>query len=57
MDNSLKGLIDALGAISESLGIMRDQLLKQGFTRLEAVKLCGDMLITLLSQSSHGGDQ
>ena len=50
MPNPMNDLINGLGAIAETLGIMRQNLLAQGFTRPEAVQLCNTMLAMMMSQ-------
>lgn len=50
MNNPMKDLINGLGAIAETLGIMRTNLMKQGFTRHEAVQLCNTMLAMMMPQ-------
>ena len=42
MDDPVKGLIEALGAIVELMAAYRDRLMENGFTREEAVLLCRD---------------
>ncbi|GHV06297.1 hypothetical protein FACS1894217_04690 [Clostridia bacterium] len=56
-NEEIKGIINALGAMSEMLGAYRDMLLIQGFTRVEAVQLCQAYMAIALSNkpSQHEG--
>ena len=38
----IENIVDAVGALGEILGVYRDSLLKNGFTRNEAIVLCED---------------
>lgn len=55
MNSELKLLIQSVGALSELLGIMRDEFVKNGFTRDEAVYLVGVILETVIN--SKGSEQ
>lgn len=39
MDQKLKELITAVGALAEMMRLFRDELMKNGFTRKEAIQL------------------
>lgn len=41
-------LLDALGSLSEMAGFFRDNLMRQGFTRGEAVMLAGQFLCAMI---------
>lgn len=51
-------LINAIGAMGEMCGLLRESLLKNGFTRDEANHLVGVFLAeTLKSSNSQGGKE
>ena len=51
MPDKLKKFITGLGAIAESCGILRDQLISSGFTRTEAITLCQTYIQTLVTKA------
>ena len=53
MNNGAKEILIALGATSEVLGIFRDQLITNGFTREEAIDLCKTCLSTILTKNTE----
>lgn len=44
MNEEVQKLLNAIGGIAESLGVLRENLIKNGFTRLEAIQLCNTYL-------------
>ena len=44
----INGLVIAIGAAGELLGATRDSLLRNGFTREEAVDICAKMLLNMM---------
>lgn len=44
MSDELKKLLMSVGALSELLGVMREEFMKSGFTREESVYLIGVVL-------------
>jgi hypothetical protein len=44
LSDDLRNLLQSIGALSELLGIMRDEFIKSGFTREESVYLVGQIL-------------
>ena len=53
MSDNVKQFIQGLGAIAESCGILRDQLISNGFTRTEAITLCRTYLQSLVTQAKN----
>ena len=43
--------LTSLGALAESMGVFRDNLIENGFTREEAVGLCAEMLANLFHRN------
>lgn len=54
MSDDLKDLLQSIGALSELLGIMRDELIKGGFTREESVYLIGVILESVVTNRNNG---
>lgn len=52
MNGELKFLLQSIGALSELLGIMRDEFVKNGFTRDEAVYLVGVILESVVNSKN-----
>lgn len=52
MNGELKYLLQSIGALSELLGIMRDEFVKNGFTRDEAVYLVGVILESVVNSKN-----
>lgn len=46
-NNSLKDLIMATGALCEMAGLLRDNLIRNGFTREEAVNIAGSYVVAV----------
>ena len=46
-NNSLKDLIMAAGALCEMAGLLRDNLIRNGFTRDEAVNIAGSYVVAV----------
>ena len=53
MSDAVKELVTAIGAISETLGLLRESLIKNGFTRQEAVQMCNTYLATTVSNGKN----
>ena len=45
--NEIESLITSIGALAEALGVFRDTLTKNGFSREEAMFLCAKFLDTM----------
>lgn len=43
-------LINSLGGMAEMLGVYRDGLMHNGFTRREAIELCNDMVRSMMGR-------
>lgn len=56
-NKEVNDFIESMGAIMEMAGLMRDQLIAQGFTRQESVQIVGDFLGKLLTSSMNGGEK
>lgn len=54
MSDSIKDLINGMGALAETAGIFRDMLVKNGFTRSEAISMCKTYISTTLSSAAGG---
>lgn len=52
MNGELKFLLQSIGALSELLGIMRDEFIKNGFTRDESVYLVGVILESVVNSKN-----
>ena len=50
MDEKLKEFITAIGSMAEMSGIMRDELIRCGFTRKEACEIIGVFLQGIFHQ-------
>lgn len=55
MSEKLKLLLQSIGALSELLGIMRDEFIKNGFTREESVYLIGVILESVVTNNKNSG--
>ena len=55
MDNQLRKLIEGIGSMAEMAAIIRDALIKNGFTRSEAVDIASNF-ITLIIRNSGGNN-
>lgn len=53
MDNKVNEIVTAIGALAETLRILRESLIKNGFTRAEAFELCRTYLSTTLRDANH----
>ena len=51
MDNQLKKLIEGIGSMAEMAAIIRDALIKNGFTRSEAVDIASNFITSIISNS------
>lgn len=56
-NKEVEEFINGIGAIMEVSGIMRDQLIAQGFTRPEAVQMVGQFLNSVLTSGMNGGEK
>ena len=48
MDNQLKKLIEGVGSMAEMAAIIRDALIKNGFTRSEAVDIASSFITSII---------
>lgn len=55
MSDDVKNLVLAIGAIAETTGLLRDGLMKSGFTREEAVDICKTYISTALTNAANNG--
>lgn len=56
MTTEMKEFIIAVKAMSEMLAIHRDSLIKNGFTRKEAIELCKSLQIELIGNRREKQD-
>jgi hypothetical protein len=60
LSDDLRKLLMSIGALSELLGVMRDEFIKSGFSREESVYLIGVILKTMVKnrdgQEPGGGE-
>ena len=54
MDNQLKKLIEGIGSMAEMAAIIRDALIKNGFTRSEAVGIASNCITSMLRNANGG---
>lgn len=54
MSDDLRRLFQSIGALSEMLAIIREELIKNGFTRAEAVYLVGIVLQNMIDDKTNG---
>lgn len=57
MSDNVKKFIEGLGAIAESCGILRDQLISSGFTRTEAIALCRTYLQSMVTTAKNASNE
>ena len=55
MDNQLGKLIEGIGSMAELAAIIRDALIKNGFTRSEAVGIASNCITSML-RNANGGE-
>lgn len=48
MDDQLRNLIEGIGSIAEMAAIIRDALIKNGFTRSEAVDIASNFITSII---------
>ena len=53
MNKEIQELLTAVGALGEMSGLLRDELIKNGFTRREAVSLVGNFISTTFNPSKN----
>lgn len=53
MSDDLRKLLMSIGALSELLGVMREEFMKSGFTREESVYLIGVILQTMVKNGAN----
>ena len=51
VEKKIEEVITSVGATGELLGVMRDALIKNGFTREEAVDICAKMIVGMLNNA------
>lgn len=56
MGNQLGKLIESIGSIAEMAAIIRDALIKNGFTRSEAVGISSNCITSILTSSTGGNN-
>ena len=47
IENEINKLLTAIGAMGEYLGLLRETLMKNGFTREEAVSMCTYAMVAM----------
>lgn len=52
MENGLKEYIQAVGALAEMMRLYRDELMKNGFTRREAIQLTQTFMLEQLKNNN-----
>lgn len=57
MADNVKQFIQGLGAIAESSGILRDQLIANGFTRTEAITLCRTYIQSMVTNAKSASSE
>lgn len=55
--DGIKGFLDGLGAIAETVGFLRDRLMDNGFTREEACDICGIVIATMFKSAKEIEDE
>lgn len=53
--NAMDQFTEGIGACCEVSAIMRDMLIKSGYTRQEAVDISGDFLVSILKNAATNG--
>lgn len=48
MDNQVENFIEAIGSMTEMAAIIREALIKNGFTRSEAVDIASNFIISTM---------
>jgi len=59
MPENVTNALNAIGAVCEMAGVMRDQLIENGYERDEAVTIAGNWLIQMMlgkGESGHAGE-
>lgn len=51
MDNQLENFIETIGSMAEMAAIIREALIKNGFTRSEAVDIASNFIISMISNA------
>lgn len=57
IQQKIEQMLVSVGAMGELLGIVRDSLMKNGFTRVEAVAMCSQMLVGMITAAPGKGDK
>lgn len=55
--NELSSFINSIGAIAEMSGVMLKELLRNGFTREEAVTIISDFLTAMISREQSNSEE
>lgn len=56
IEEKIEQTVTAVGAMSEFLGLLMKNLENSGFTRTEALVLCGQAMTIMLGQGAKGGE-
>ena len=56
MDNQLENFIETIGSMAEMAAIIREALIKNGFTRSEAVDIASDFIISIMRTAAGGNN-
>ena len=49
INQQIEQMLVSVGAMGELLGIVRESLIKNGFTRMEAVAMCSQMMVAMIT--------
>lgn len=53
LSKELKDFMNAIGAIAEIAGLLRETLVMNGFTREEAVLICSNTVTTMFNPANY----
>jgi hypothetical protein len=54
MGPDVKNILNAFGVLAETSAILRDQLMKNGFTRAEAIEMVSTYIATSVASAQRG---
>lgn len=57
IEEKINQLITGIGAMAEFIGIMRNSLMANGFTREEAVAMCTAAMIAMITPNNKEKDE
>ena len=53
MADNVQQIVNGIGAMAETTGLLRERLIASGFTRAEAIQLCQTYLQTMLTEAKN----